>query len=248
MYPPHPNSISRIKQDHAQNLLPVFFPWLYIQRRIILGHPVNSIFHIWLSWICLLSYPRQLTMIKVVSYCIYWITITVTVTNIITITPPHSLRYKNKFTCHVISWIWWRNHQSISNTGQWKVKPRWPPMEDNFGRQFQSPTWACTSVLVSHTTFYIFWQVFFGNTHKTCLQNIEISLRILNIFRQSQTELQVIYFHKNKLPNWQNGHEKLLEENIKCTSFFTVSLPSLENLGQFLDHTAITNLFKHSNM
>ena len=60
-------------------------------------------------------------------------------------------------------------------TGQWKVKPRWPPMEANFGRQFQFPTRACMSVLVSHATFYIFWHVFFGNTHKACLQNIEIS-------------------------------------------------------------------------
>ena len=33
------------------------------------------------------------------------------------------------------------------------------------------------------------------------LQNIEISLRILNIFRQGQTELQVIYFRENKLSN-----------------------------------------------
>ena len=30
---------------------------------------------------------------------------------------------------------------------------------------------------------------------------IEMSLRILNIFRQIKIELQVIYFHKNKLPN-----------------------------------------------
>ena len=101
----------------------------------------------------------------------------------------------------------WRlvNSVSISGmlTGQWKAKPRWPPTEANFGRQFQSPTQACTSVLVSHATFYIFWRVFLGNTHETCLQNIEISLRILNIFRQSQTELKVIYFHENKLPNIQ---------------------------------------------
>ena len=75
-------------------------------------------------------------------------------------------------------------------------------METNLGRQFQSPTRACTSVLVSHETFYFFLKIFFTeNARKTCLQKIEISLRILNIFRQSQTELQVIYFHENKLPN-----------------------------------------------
>ena len=67
------------------------------------------------SWICLLSCPRQLTTIKVGSPYVYWIAITVT--NIITITPPHSLRLKNKFTCHVTPWIWLRNHQSISNIG-----------------------------------------------------------------------------------------------------------------------------------
>ena len=76
-------------------------------------------------------------------------------------------------------------------------------MEGNIVRQFQSPTRACTSALVSHATFYIFWGFLFENTHKTCLQKIEMSLRISNIFRQSQTELQVIYFHENKLPNWQ---------------------------------------------
>ena len=79
-----------------------------------------------------------------------------------------------------------------------------------------------------------------------------MNLGISKIFRESQTELQVIYFHENKLPNWQetgqNGLEKVLEETIKCTSFLTVSLPSLDNLGQFLGHTAIMNPFKHSNI
>ena len=73
-------------------------------------------------------------------------------------------------------------------TDQWKVKPSWLLMEANFGCQFQFATQACMSVLVSHVTFYIFWQVFIGNTHKTYFQNIEISLRILNIFLQSQTK------------------------------------------------------------
>ena len=50
------------------------------------------------------------------------------------------------------------NSISISGTltpshslGQ-KVKPRWPPMEGNFGRQFQSSSWSCTSVPVLCTT------------------------------------------------------------------------------------------------
>ena len=33
-----------------------------------------------------------------------------------------------------------------------KVKPRWPPMEANFGRPFQSSSRSCTSVLVLCTT------------------------------------------------------------------------------------------------
>ena len=47
--------------------------------------------------------------------------------------------------------------------------------------------------------FLHFLKIFFiENTHKTCLQKMEMSLRISDIFRQSQTELQVIYFHENK--------------------------------------------------
>ena len=33
-----------------------------------------------------------------------------------------------------------------------KVKPKWPPMEGNFGRQFQSSSRSCTSVPVLYTT------------------------------------------------------------------------------------------------
>ena len=33
-----------------------------------------------------------------------------------------------------------------------KVKPKWPPMEENFGRQFQSSSRSCTSVPVLCTT------------------------------------------------------------------------------------------------
>ena len=95
---------------------------------------------------------------------------------------------------------WDANSQSLALEN---VKPRWPPMEGNFVRQFQSPTWACALTLVSHATFYVFWRFFFEITRKTCLQNIEMSLRIWNIIRQSQTELQVIYFYENNLPNWR---------------------------------------------
>ena len=93
---------------------------------------------------------------------------------------------------------------SISLSGiltvQWNVKPRWPPIEGSFVRQFQSRTRSCTSVLVCHATFTLSWtvpwKVLFENTHKIFLQKTEMSLRTWNIFRQSQTELQVIFSPK----------------------------------------------------
>ena len=68
----------------------------------------------------------------------------------------------------------------------------------------------CTSVSVPYAGMYVsfslprdfllFLKIFLiENTHKTCLQKMETSLRISNIFRQSQTELQIIYFHEKKL-------------------------------------------------
>ena len=69
-----------------------------------------------------------------------------------------------------------------------------------------------TSVSVPYAGLYVsfslprdflhFLKIFLiENTHKTCLQKVEMSLRISNIFQQSQTELQITYFHENKLPN-----------------------------------------------
>ena len=70
----------------------------------------------------------------------------------------------------------------------------------------------CTSVSVPYAGLYVsfnlpldflnFLKIFLiENTHKTCLWKIEMSLRISNILRKSQTELQVTYFHENKLLN-----------------------------------------------
>ena len=75
-----------------------------------------------------------------------------------------------------------------------------------YGGQF------CTSVLVPYAGLYVSFGLprdvlhflknfLIENTQKTCLQKMEMSLRISNIYRQSQTELQVTYFHENKLPN-----------------------------------------------
>ena len=72
----------------------------------------------------------------------------------------------------------------------------------------------CTSVQLPYAGLYVnsslprdfllFLKIFLiEDTHETCLQKIEMSLRISNVFRQSQTELQVIYFHENELLNWR---------------------------------------------
>ena len=57
-------------------------------------------------------------------------------------------------------------------TGQWKVKPRWPPMESNFGRQLQSPTRACTSVCLLPNFLRFLKSFFLKNT-----QNISSKYR-----------------------------------------------------------------------
>ena len=71
----------------------------------------------------------------------------------------------------------------------------------------------CTSVSVPYAGLYVYFSLprdflrflktFFEITRKTCLQNIEMSLTIWNIIRQSQIELQIIYFYENNLPNWR---------------------------------------------
>ena len=79
-----------------------------------------------------------------------------------------------------------------------------------------------------------------------------MSLRISNIFRQSQTELLVIYFTKI---NYQTDEKpdktvpkSYLREVPSARPFVTVSLPSLDNLGQFLGNTAKMDPFQYLNM
>ena len=64
----------------------------------------------------------------------------------------------------------------------------------------------CTSVLVPYTVFYVSFSLpraILLFPEEIFLQKTETSLRISNIFEQSQIELQVIYFHENKLPNYR---------------------------------------------
>ena len=81
-----------------------------------------------------------------------------------------------------------------------------------------------------------------------------MSLRISSIFRQSQTELQVIYSIFNKI-NHQTDEtpDKTVSKNyfsklLSTCPLFTVILPSSDNLVQFLGHMTIMNPFKYSNM
>ena len=114
--------------------------------------------------------------------------------------------------------------------GQWNVKPRWPSMEGNFVRHFQSPARACMSVLVSHATFYIFGRVFFENTHKTCFQKTEMSLRISNIVWHSQVSYRYIFSRKwiNKLTrNLIKRSRKITLANYQVHVLF---LPSIYHL------------------
>ena len=112
-----------------------------------------------------------------------------------------NLLYENGAGMHVRAWQWGVNSQtgpvnsiSISGmlSGQWKVKPRWPPMEDNFGRQFQSSTRACTSVSVSYATFYSFL--------KSCF-----SKYTQNIFWEDKNELKNFKYISKK-SNRVTGH------------------------------------------
>ena len=79
-----------------------------------------------------------------------------------------------------------------------------------------------------------------------------MSLRISNIFWQSQTELQFIDFHQL---NYQTAEkrDKTVSKNYfsklpSARPLFTVSLPFLDSLAHFLGHTAVMSLFKHSNV
>ena len=71
----------------------------------------------------------------------------------------------------------------------------------------------CTSVSVSYAGLYVsfslprdflyFLKSFLWKYTQNMSSKDGNKLRISNIFRQRQTELQVIYFQENKLPNWR---------------------------------------------
>ena len=90
----------------------------------------------------------------------------------------------------------------------------------------------------------------FENTHKISLQKTEVSVRTSNIFRQNQTEWQVILFTKI---HYQTNEKP--DKTVSINYFrklpsarppFTVSLPSFDNLAHFFGHTAFLNPFEYS--
>ena len=100
-------------------------------------------------------------------------------------------------------------------------------MEADFERQFQFPT-----------RLFTFPERFlFENTHKVFLENIEMSLRTSNIFRQNHTEKQAILFTKihyqtNEKPD-KTVSINYFSKLPSARPHFTVSLPCLDNLTHF---------------
>ena len=67
-------------------------------------------------------------------------------------------------------------------------------MEGNFVRQFNPPYAVLYVIFSPPRNFLHFPEEFSVKIHKIILQNTEMSLKISNIFRQNQTELQLTYF------------------------------------------------------
>ena len=145
------------------------------------------------------------------------------------------------------------NSISISGmlTGQWNVKPRWPAMESNFVRQFQSPTRVYTSVLVSQATSYIFWIVFFENTHNISWKDRKEFKNFIYISTKSNRVARYIFFTRVYFQTDEKP-VKIVSKSYcsklqSARTLFTVNLPSVDSLAHFLGYTAILTP-KYSNM
>ena len=109
----------------------------------------------------------------------------------------------------------------------------------------------CMSVLVPDEVLYVSFSLPRDFLHrKIFLQKLEICPRISNIFRQSQTELQVMHIF-TKI-NYQTNEKlgKMDSKNhfrklLNACPLLPVTLPSSDNLVQFLDHMVIMNPFKY---
>ena len=60
-----------------------------------------------------------------------------------------------------------------------------------------------------------------------------------------------VYFHENKLPNWQKTPDKTVSKDYfsklpSARPLFIINLPSLDDLAHFWGHTVIMNCFKYS--
>ena len=92
--------------------------------------------------------------------------------------------------------------------GNWPMKCEVKMATHSHGGHF------CTPVSVPYAVLYASFSLPRENTDKIFLQKTEVNLMTSNIFRRNQTELQVMCFHQNKLPNcseiWQNDFKILL--------------------------------------
>ena len=134
-------------------------------------------------------------------------------------------------------------------TGQWKVKPRWPTMEANFGRQLHSPTRACTSVSVPYATFYSFLNSFLSKY----AQNI--SLKDRNEFKnfkyistKSSRLTGYIFSWKQITKLTRNLTKRPRKITFGNYLVLVLSLPPSDNLVHWSGQTATMNLFKYSIM
>ena len=144
------------------------------------------------------------------------------------------------------------NSISISGmlTGQWKAKPRWPPMETSFGCQFQSPYVGLYVSFSLPRNFLPFLRGFCLKIHTKYFFKTEMSLGTSNIFRQNQTVRQVIRFTKihyqtNEKPD-KTVSINYFSKLPSARPHFTVSLPCLDNLTHFWSHMAFLNPFEYS--
>ena len=98
---------------------------------------------------------------------------------------------------------WKRIYGRVSELDFYIWNANWPMKHEAKMASTEGNLVRCTWLLISHATFYTFLRNFPLNLIKMFLQKTEMSLNILNIFRKNRTRWAVIYFHENKLPNYQ---------------------------------------------
>ena len=133
------------------------------------------------------------------------------------------------------------------------MKPRWPPMEDQF--------W--TSVSVSYAGLYagfsllrdflLFSEEFSFKIHRKCFFKRQKRVSEFQIFLYKVKPSYRLYIltkishQTNEKPN-KTASKNYFRKLLSARPLFTVSLPPSDNLVHVLGHTATMNLFKYSVM